>query len=128
MINNIIKELDEVKELLIGSKTQETAVSISTYTPSINGVIESIHYLGGTQTALGIAIYVFQSGTKEQIAKFANNTVAEIVYPFVYPLNENGETGSPYITTQRIVEGGLFISGTISIGTATWSGLKIKYR
>ena len=125
---NQIDNLDELKEHRVGPTLVGAGNELIIYTPTINGIIESMELLGGNPGEGAFAVTVCTSGTNELITTFNQNSADELNYPFTYGETNQNLSGSPWTRIKKVVSEPLFISGTGSDPVHSISGVIIKFR
>lgn len=112
-----------------GSLTSTAGGTLSSFSDhSINGTIQKIYFDAGNHTATG-SIFIFTSGANaEQIwLKKDNLDTDQLVYPFVYAVDNTNTTGSPQAFTQRVINGPLRVLGSGLGASKSGLGLTVFY-
>ncbi len=132
---NRIKEYRFLTADLIAGGSYATALgseTINAYSSyPLNGTIQAIEFIAGNYNAAG-SIGILVSGTNESILIITSGANAhlganQVIYPHVFTTDNTNVTGSPDVTTQRIINEKLWMWGS-GLGTgSSASGLSLKY-
>ena len=115
-----------VKEVFFPVEIIASGGNTITFSPnSINGQIVKIEYRTNNTGSLIIGV----SGTNEEL--FRDNTPSgtdfSVVYPFVYPVDVEGNSGSPAHSVRTEVNNKIFFTGSGNIAGSLFH-LSVQYR
>lgn len=100
--------------------------NFSYFNSGINGTIDEISFLPSTSVTAG-SLFVLVSGTNEQLAFFnsgISNSNYTIIYPDVYAVDNQANSGSPWAKMKRVINAPINIIGSNMYETQ----VKIHYR